>query len=85
MDLTGTELLEAERRRKAEANEQWPVRLYPVFDPEKIKPDRNYRVAVILGQLAFVARTFKLDTRSFRLTDLQTADVLERFLLFERV
>jgi hypothetical protein len=81
MDLTGTELLLAEQRRNTITNERVSVRLYPDFAPEKIQPDRNYRVAVTMSTLAPAARTFKLNPRSFRITDLETADILERFLL----
>jgi hypothetical protein len=81
VDLTGIELLEAERRRKAEAKDESPTTLYPAFDPAKIEPGRHYRVAVFLGDVYALAETFRLTTQSFRMTDLETADILERFLL----
>ena len=81
LDLSGSELLDAERRRKAEAKGEWPTPLYPVFDPAKIEPGRNYRVAVSQDDVYQMAETFKLTTRSFRMTDLDATGILERLLL----
>jgi hypothetical protein len=81
VDLTGTELLEAERHRKAEAKEDSPTPLYPAFDPTKIEPGRKYRLAASLNGVFSLAKPFKLTTQPFRMTDLQLADILERHLL----
>jgi hypothetical protein len=81
VDLSGTELLEAERRRKADAKAEWPAPLYPVFDPAKIRPDRNYRVAFSLDDMYSLAENFKLTTRSFWISDIDTVDIYKRLLL----
>ncbi|MGD0259711.1 MAG: hypothetical protein ABSD29_07775 [Verrucomicrobiota bacterium] len=81
LDLSGTELIEAEQRRKAASKEEWPCPLYPPLEPGKIEPGRNYRVAVSADDVRSLATTFKITTPSFRMTDLETSEVLERFLL----
>jgi hypothetical protein len=84
LDMSGTELLEAEQRRKADAKEEWPCPLYPSLDPAKIEPGRRYRVAVSADDTWSFAHTFKITSSSFRMTDLEASDVLERFLLSDQ-
>lgn len=91
VELTGTEWLAAESRREAEAKKPAPKRLFPqpdlvkivhpALDPARIEPARKYRMAMLLREAFVFGNTFKLDTPSFRVTDLEAADVLARFFL----
>jgi hypothetical protein len=81
VDLSGTELLEAERRRKAEAKREYPTPLYPSFDWAKIVTNQTYRVAFGLDDFYSLAQTFKLTTCSVQITGLEVTDILERSLL----
>ena len=81
VDLSGTELLEAERRRKAEAKQEYPTPLHPSFDSAKIATNQTYRVAFGLDDFYSLAQTFKLTTRSVQITGLEVTDILERSLL----
>jgi predicted esterase len=81
VDLSGTELLQAERRRKSEAKQEYPTPLYPSFDPTNIFTNHTYRIAFGLDDFYSLAQTFKLTTRSVQLTDHEVTDILERSLL----
>ena len=90
-DLTGTELLELESRRQAPPKEEFPKRLlrppelvkivWPAIDPARIEPSRKYRIAMFLFEAPTFCNAFKISPPSFRMTDLEAADVLERFFL----
>jgi hypothetical protein len=91
VDLTGTEMLELESRLKAPPKEEFPKRLfrlpdlmkivYPAIDPARIGPKRTYRMAMFLGEGAIFGEISKLAPPSFRMTDLEAVDVLDRFFL----
>jgi hypothetical protein len=94
VDLTGTELLEFESRRQAPPREEFPKRLlrppdlikivHPAIDPARIEPKRTYRMAMFLREGAVFGQTSKLAPPSFRMTDLEAADVLDRFFPAQR-
>jgi hypothetical protein len=52
--------------------------VYPKIEPANIEPGRRYRMAMLLREAFLFGNTFKLDTTSFRVTELEAAEVLER-------
>jgi hypothetical protein len=55
--------------------------VYPALDPAKIEPGRKCRMAMLLNEAPIFGNTFELTTPSFRMTDLEAADILGRFSL----
>ncbi|MGD0262979.1 MAG: PHB depolymerase family esterase [Verrucomicrobiota bacterium] len=91
MELTGTQLLELESRlnappKKVSLKPLFPdpdllKLVYPAINPAKVEPERKYRMAILLSDLHGFGKTFRLDPPSFRMTDLEAADILDHFFL----
>lgn len=91
VELTGTQLLELESRLNAPPTKEslkplFPdpdlLRLvYPTINPAKVEPKRIYRMAILLNELSGFGKTSRLDPPSFRMTDLEAADILDHFFL----
>lgn len=83
MDLTGAELLTlraALDRTSILTNEDGWVRVHPQPDATAIEPAQVYRVALPVYLVWTVGRAARIAPRTYRETDLQVADALERFL-----
>jgi predicted esterase len=81
MDISGAEILEADGLLKAASNHERWSRLQPAPEPGRIDPARRYRVALSGGAVGAYDVGTKTAPRSFRMTDLQAGEALERFLI----
>lgn len=81
MDLSGAELLADDRALQTASNHNQWSRLHPSLEPGKIDPARRYQVAVSAEAVSAFAAGTKTAPRSFRMTDLQAGEAIERFLV----
>jgi dienelactone hydrolase len=78
LDVSGTELRDMNDRLETAPSNEASIRLQP--SPSNLVADRQYRIAVSAqhaGRFASIARTA---SKTFRVTDLQSREALERFL-----
>ncbi len=75
MTVPGSELLEMARKATGDSG----IRM-PGFAPEAIDGVRRYTVAIPVSSLWAFAWTMKTAPREYQLTDLDTRDVIERYL-----
>jgi dienelactone hydrolase len=78
-DVSGAELEEMNRRLSAANSGEQAMRFQPSL--EKIDPRRSYRVAISAAHVSPFAGSTQTAPRSFRMTDLQVSEALERFLV----
>ncbi|MBI5383022.1 MAG: carbohydrate binding domain-containing protein [Opitutae bacterium] len=83
MELSGSELLAADRLLKAAAtNSMWTC-LHPQLDSSQIHATRLYRVALPISAIWSYCEQTRTAPRSYRQTELEMSEVLERFLIPE--
>jgi hypothetical protein len=80
MDVSGVELLNLDQRLRSSTNAAM-CGLCPSVDPGKIDGARSYRLAIAATDVQPFAQATKSADRTFRMTNLQVSEALERFLV----
>jgi hypothetical protein len=78
-DVSGVELKEMDRRLTGANHNGSSLRFQPAI--ERVDPIRSYRVAISASQVSRFASMTQSAPRSFRVTEMQASEAIERFLI----